>query len=406
MHRHSHRRHRAIAIPSLLTASLLIVLAGCQNTQHDESMNAADNRWLALRSNMMLKMAEQQFETGDLDTARQTINDALQIDPENDRLYVIAGRIALEEDQLERAFRHFNDAQEFNENNPESHYYQGIILQRWQRYEDAEQAYRRAYDAQSDEPAYLMALSEMMIERGRADEALTMLEEKLDYFDQNSALRAQVGYLYKLKGEPAKAVGFFQQAALMNPDDPKLQEELAMAQLDAGEHEQAIATLESLLDDRDMRARRDLRRTLARAYQTIGRTDKARQTYLELARSPHGKPSDWLRLGELAWQAEDLGATLQAANRVIELAPQRYEGYFMAGLVWHKRGRLDDALTMFDRAADRAADRSEPFIMRGLSLQRAGRTAAARDAYQQALQRNPDDPRAQRLLNQLDTVAQ
>lgn len=401
------QRHAFTLVPALSLAALLLLtpLAGCQTTsQHEKSRQEANDRWLALRSNMMLKMAERQFETGDLTTARKTVNDALQLDPENDRLHVLSGRIALEEDQLERAFKMFELAQELNDANAQAYYYQGIILQRWQRYEQAEEAYRLAYEAQSDEPTYLLALSEMMIERDATDEALAMLEEKQDYFDQNAALRAQIAYLYKLKNRPDKAAAYFEQAALMSPKDPKLQEELGMAHLAAGDNEQAIATLEALLDKPEMQQRRDLHRTLARAYKEIGRDDKARQVYLDLARSPHGEPSDWLRLGELAWQDGDLGATLQAANRVIELAPQRYEGYLMAGLVWHKRGRLDDALTMFDRAADRAAERAEPLIMRGLSLQRAGRVAAARDAYQQALERNPEDRRAQRLLQSLDAA--
>ncbi len=188
----------------------------------------------------------------------------------------------------------------------------------------------------------------------------------------------------------------------MDPENVKLREELAMAQFASGQSEEAVVTIKSLLDEPNMESHADLRRTLARAYCELDRTDKARETYLALARSKYGNASDWLRLGQLAWQADDLAGALQAANRVIALAPQRHEGYLLAGMVWHKRGRLDHALSMFDRAAKQAKDRSEPLIMRGLSLQSAGRIAAARDAYREALQRNPHDQRAQQLLKALN----
>ena len=398
------RRTRTQFVVLLLGALCITVLVGCnsgEKGQHEQWVDQANNRWLGLRSNMMLKMAQQQFETGDLELAERSIQDALQLDPKNDKLHVLAGRIALEQGQLERSYQRFELAQKFNEENADAYYYQGLVLQRWQRYDEAQSEYEKAYEIKPDEEAYLLATAEMMVERDQVDAALTKLTDKLNYFDQSAALRAQVGQIYKLKNRPDKAVPFFEQAALMDPDNIKLETELALSQFAAGQNKDAIATLESLLNRPKMQKRRDLRRTLARAYLEIGRKQKARTTYLELARSEHGQPSDWLRLGQLAWQAKDLGGALQAANRVIELAPQRHEGYLLAGMVWQERGRLDDALSMFDRAAQRAEDRAEPLILRGLSLQRAGRDAAAREAYRRALQRNPNDRRARRLLQSL-----
>ena len=412
---HDRKQHTSLAHAPLtghawrwiLGAALLaVILTGCNRAQkqHDQWVNNANQRWLSLRSSMMYDMAMQQFETGELDQANQTIADALELDPENDRLHVLAGRIALERGQLERAYQMFQGARKLNEENHKASYYQGLVLQRWQRYEKAEQAYRTAYELQSDDAAYLLAMAEMMVEQDQVDKALSTLESKLDYFDQDAALRAQIGHLYKMQNRPDKAVPYFEQAALMDPDDLRLEEELALSQFAAGQNQDAINTLEALLEKKQMKRRADLRRTLARAYMEIGRSQKARNTYLSLARSEHGEASDWLRLGHLALDAEDFGGALQAANRVMTLAPQRHEGYMLAGMIWHKRGRLDEALSMFDRAADRATNRSEPLILRGLSLQRAGRVAAARQAYQRALQRNPNDRRAERLLNALSTA--
>ena len=59
---------------------------------------------------------------------------------------------------------------------------------------------------------------------------------------------------------------------------------------------------------------------------------------------------------------------------------------------------------MFDRASQLSGGSAEPLILRGMALQRAGKSAAAADAYTKALERNPNDARAQRLLEQVATA--
>lgn len=401
-------RHHHLGSTTRLLAAVLLAgtLFGCQgNNQREEWVEDADNRWLNLRSTMMLNMAQQQFETGDLELAEQTVHDAMEIDPSNASLHVLGGRIAMENGELERSYHDFSRAQELDEENAESHYYQGLVLQRWQRYEAAAEAYERAYELRPDRVGYLLAVSEMKVELEDLDAALSMLHDRLDYFEQNASIRAQLGYIYNLQGHTDRAVGYLEEAALMVPEDQKLRGELGLTQFAAGDHEGAIETLEALLDAPDAPDRRDLRRTLARAYVQTQRHQRARQTYLELARSPQGEASDWVEVAQLAWRAGDLSATLQAAHQVIERAPQRYEGYQLAGMVWHERRRLEDALEMFDRAAELDQSRTEPLIMRGMALQRAGRSAEARTAYETALERDPQDRRAQRLLRALDAAA-
>ena len=72
-------------------------------------------------------------------------------------------------------------------------------------------------------------------------------------------------------------------------------------------------------------------------------------------------------------------------------------------MVWNKRERLDRALSMFVRAAGLAPNNTTPLILRGISLQKSARRAAAAEAYNEALKRNPEDIRAQRLLAQVET---
>ena len=280
----------------------------------------------------------------------------------------------------------------------EACYYQGLVMQRWQRYEGSLEFYQKAYEYEPDNPAYLMAVSEALVYLDRVDEAMTLLEDKRQYFDQNAGVRAAIGHLYLIKEQPAVAAKYFKQASLLEPDNITIQEHLGFSLSASDQNKQAIEVFKHILKDPDNKDRDDIKRALASSYLKTDQVKEAHAVLLEVARGPKGGVSDWIKLGELSYQQNDLGSALQAASKVMNLAPERHEGYLLAGMVWQRRGNLNNALQMFDRAAAAAPASTEPLILRGLSLQKAGRFAAAAEAYQQALKRQPDDSRAARLL--------
>jgi tetratricopeptide (TPR) repeat protein len=306
--------------------------------------------------------------------------------------------VALEHGQLERGYKRLATAIELNEKHPAAHYYQGIILQRWQRYDEALAAYQKSYELQTDNPAYLLAISEMLVATDKMDEAIALLESKVTYFDQNAGIRAGLGDLMIAQRQYAKAADYYHQAALLRPDDMGIVEDLAAAQLEAGQTADAIRNLEKLTSDEKRAERRDLQRLLAKAYEDAGRMGDARDVYVKLTRTDPGDVEAWLQLGQIAWSQNDISGALLAANRATALAPKRHEGYLLTGMVWQKRGRTDEAVRNFDRAAELAPTVSEPVILRGIALQQAGKTAAAAEAYAEALRRQPNDARAQSLL--------
>jgi tetratricopeptide (TPR) repeat protein len=393
----------------VLSLAAIMLLAcsplGCaKQSNHDQWVDNANNRWQSLRSTALLEMAQDQFNAGALDQAEKTVTDAAAIDTSNPMLHLMAGRIALERGQLERAYRLFQLSAELDATQPETYYLQGVVLQRWHQHNAALTAYEKAYDLDKDNPARMLAVAETMVALDQTQNAVELLESKKYYFDQNAGLRAMLGHLYTLRGEPRLAVENFRQATLLDAENMRLFEELAAAQVAAGDQVDAAGTLKVLLARPEYENRHDLKRSLAAAESANGRYKQAREILLRLTRHDPTHTADWLRLGEVCWQLDDTGGALIAANRAISLAPRRHEGYLLAGMVWQKRGRVADALNMFDRAAELAPDDATPLILRGLSLQKADRRAAAAEAYAEALRREPDDRRARALLDQVAAV--
>ncbi|MEM6553142.1 MAG: tetratricopeptide repeat protein [Planctomycetota bacterium] len=401
------RRLSLLALAPCALAGMTF-LAGCQTWGQVKDEVASP--YLDLRSNLILQMAESHFEAGQLEIAQKHVNDATKIDPTNPKLYLMDGRIALERGQLERAMKLFEVSIQFDEQaagdseaalaqtNPDPHHFQGVIYQRWQRYDEALEAYGKAFALERDNPGHLMAMAGALVPLERTDEAIALLEEQRTYFDQSSALRASLGHLYRLQGNHRKAVRAFEEAVTLQPENAKLREELALSQAAAGDHADAASNLRIVIEDPDSRDRLDLHRLLAQSQIADGQINAARQTLINLTRRYAAEPDDWVNLAKLAWREKDYSATLFAAHNVTQLAPDRPEGYLLAGMVWQHRGNDVNALRMFDRAAELDVDDATPLVLRGVVLQRSGKPEAAALAYREALQRQPADPRAKRLL--------
>ena len=389
---------RRLALGSAILVCLLS--SGCSNN-HQDWMDAANSRWAVLRSSILLPAAENAFETGSLEQANQTLAEALSVDPKNAKLHVLSGRIALERGELERAHQWFENARTFDTENAAGHYYQGIVLQRWQRHGLARDCYQQALDLVSDNVYYLLAVAEMHVALNDVDQAVELLESKLVIFDQNAGIRLALGQLYAMKQQYEHAADCYHDAALLQPDDLQILEDLAQIRLTGGQYEEAARDLERLINEPTHADRLNLRRQLATCYLKLGQNAQARQTLIEVTRKDRKDADSWVRLSEMAWAEQDVSSTLVAANRAIALAPRQHKGYLLAGMVWHKRQHFDQAVRMFDQAAELAPDNSLPLVLRGMALEEDGKVDEAVRSYQQALNRQPNDQRALRLLAQL-----
>ena len=395
-------------IHATFAAVLAVGLMGCGSTQDNTEVwkGEAEGRWNAVKSAIAIQMAEDQFNAGQLGLARKTIEEAMAKDLKNPELWMMGGRIALEKSELETAYQRLAKAIEYGEvlegyerkQKAKPHYFQGIVDQRWQRYDSAKERYTLAYERDPENVAYFLARIEMMVQLNELSEATAELESKTTYFDQNPTVRALLGHIYRRQGNNEKAALWFKQASMLAPEDMKLREEVIRAQASVGRHDEASRGLKELVKTEYGESRTDLRRLLAECYMNAGKIHEARDTYAKLTTMDRTSVHDWSKLGELAYRLEDEGTALQAANRLINLAPDDHRGYLLAGMVWNRRDRLDRALSMFDRAAELAPNDTTPLILRGIALQKNARPAAAADAYKQALSLDPENKRAQHLL--------
>ena len=398
-----------LTLAALFAATVVVMLPACNSNQQSNReiwRDEAEGRWNKVKSSIAIQMAEDQFNGGQLGLAQKTIEEAMVKDMENPQLWLMGGRIALEKSELETAYQRLAKSIEYGEeledysqkNKAKPYYFQGIIDQRWQRYDSAKDKYTLAYERDPENVAFFLAKMEMYVQVDQLEEATVELESKTTYFDQNATVRALLGHVYRRQNNHEKAALWFKQASMLAPEDMKLKEEVARSQIEVGRFNEASRGLNELINTEYGAQRTDLHRLLAECYTDAGKLHEAKDRYNELTRLDPASVHDWSKLGELSYRLGDEGTALQSANRLINLVPDDHRGYLLAGMVWNKRDRLDRALSMFDRAAELAPNNTTPLILRGIALQKNDRPAAAADAYKQALSIDPENKRAQHLL--------
>ncbi|UCD74988.1 MAG: tetratricopeptide repeat protein [Phycisphaerales bacterium] len=355
----------------------------------------------AFNSQLSYDQAKQAFEVGRFEIAMRQIDGALARYPDAPEYHLLKGRICLETHRLEEAIDSFVTALEKDENCAEAYYFAGIVLQRWSDDEAAYEHYSRAYEIEPANVQYLLAAAESLIALGEFEVARELVEEKLAYFEYNAALRHLLGQIAMLQGDPVTAAECFAQARLLNPDDLTLLEELVWAQFAAGSFSQcydSITYLKHLLDE----PRADLLRLEARCLAIMERNTEARDLYLKIIRNNGADLEAWIELGTLAWELGDFRRVAQCSERIIAIAPDRYEGYLLKGVYERETGNDQEALRLFREAASRSPHAALPHLMLGRMLENTGDLEGAVTAYAHAARIETNNTDAQVLMRRLN----
>ena len=391
---------RLILSVSLVAA--LLMAAGCGPSSHGKKMRTeARGRVDAFNSQLSHDQAKQAFEVGRFKIALRQIDSALARFPDAAEYHLLRGRICLEMHRLEDAQESFQTALEKDENCAQAYYFAGIVLERWSDDEAAYEHYSRASEIDPVNVQYLLASAESLIALGEFEVARQLVEEKLSYFEYNSALRHLLGQIALLEGDPATAAESFAQARMLNPDDLLLLEELAWAQFAAGsfsECHDSVTYLQHLLDE----PRPDLMHLEARCLAIMERSTEARDLYAKLTRMNEANIEAWVELGTVAWELGDFPRVAQCGVRIISSAPDRFEGYLLKGVYERQSGNEQEALELFRQAASHAPLTALPHLMLGRQLEQTGDLEGAMYAYAQAARIESNSVDAQALLLRLN----
>jgi Flp pilus assembly protein TadD len=383
----------------IVAAAVLIALstAGCGNAKNKNSKEA-NARWNRARANVLCSLARDQYKGGSFDKCRKTLDDALKMDPQNPQLRVLSGKLSIEQGQLEAAERELELARKFAPNDAEAYYLSGVIYQRWEKPERAYEFYTAASDRAPSELPYILARAEMLVDLARADEALALLTDKLQYFENSAAVRDATGQLLTQQGKHREAVEMFRQASVLEESEPSFKERLALALYYDKQYKEAGDVLSKLVAAEPYAKRADLLAALGECQLQTGQFREARQTFENATRSDASSAKAWLGLGKAAMEMKDFKRAELAMKKSQTLAPTSSEAYLFQGYLRLRQNRMKEALAGFQKASTLDPKDSVSVCMVGYVYEKTGRSDLAMKYYGKALKLKPNDPLAAQLM--------
>ncbi len=393
------------ALPALALAAAL-ALSGCATPSTDgpTSKKLAQQRWDGARSNVLLSLGQSQYDTGNFDACRKSLDEAQKIDPENPKVLILSGKLGLERGDLDAAVNDLQAAQRIDPTDPQPDYLLGVIYERWQQPQRALDYYSSAAVKAPNELAYLMARAETFVTLDRRDEALRVLGDRVVFFEHSPAIRTALGTLLMQAGRPAEAVTMFRQASHLT-DDAAVREQLALAELAAKNYREAEAQLDRLTGVGRDTTRVDLLLALGECRLQLNKPAEARDAFQSAARLAPANADAWLALAKASLAADDLRRADSAVQKAASLRPAGASVSLLLGYVRLKQDRTADALAAFRRASELAPADPVALCMVGYVLEQTGQGDRAVYYYGRALKLDPRDELAQSLMASVDTAA-
>jgi len=265
---------------TLATLCLAYVLAigGCAATDHETSRKQAQIRWQDVRAGVTLQVAQQQYDKGQLEKARQTLQAALKTYNNDARLYLLLAKVMFELKQPGEAERQLEQARRVRPDLPQIDYWEGVLAQSASQWEQALAAYRSAYNKSPQSQTYLCALLEAELAAGHADEAGNLAVSRFADFPRSVRLRIAAADSFLVAGDFSRAERLYQQAIDLDPGNVEAREGLARSLYLAGKPHQAAKVLTSLIDNH-LPDRTDLKYMLGNCHLAAGQYAAAVRVY-------------------------------------------------------------------------------------------------------------------------------
>ena len=372
--------------------------AGCQGSKKKTPQQQAERRWAASRAAVLGALAKDQLAAGQFDKSRETLNKAKALDPNNAHLCILYAKLAIEQGLLDVADRECAEARRLDAKNAEADYLSGVVYQRWLKPQTAYDYYTAAAEKNPREVAYPLAQAEMLIDLGHQNEALDLLQSRLEDFGTSAVIYDTIGQLHVGRGEYARGVDALRQASTLASEDVLIREHLAMAQFYNKQYREAYDDFLRVLKAPKNAERAELYIALGECQMNLARPRDARESFDKATQiAPQSAPA-WLSLTKAALELGDLRRAELSMRRAMALAPDLAESHLMLGFVRLKQDRLPDALPAFRKASSMDPRDPVSLCMIGYVLEKSGKPQQAAQYYARALKLKPDDELAAKLM--------
>ncbi|MEB3288046.1 MAG: tetratricopeptide repeat protein [Vampirovibrionales bacterium] len=321
-------------------------------------------------------------ERGDTSGAKESYREAMRINSKNHMAHYRMGEAYIAEGNYHEGLKHLNNALYLDKGNAT------IMSKMAEAYNSqgnsgaAVSFYRKAISAN---PAFMPAyvgLSNLFDGRGDGEAAMTELRSALNMNPNNTAVRNQLGKLALSVDKPDQALAYYRESVKINPNDADALQGLSQTLTVVAQR--AASTSQALGQDSDLV---DAEQAINEALQLNPNDMRLHLAALRISQLS-GKPS--------ASQAE--------LERIVAMPSANDTGEMLKGEAYLSLGRYAEADQVFTGLMQRSSGDSAKLLLIGDTLKANGDLDTAEDAYQMVLSRDPNNLKAERGIQRIETA--
>ena len=381
---------------------LLVVAVGGCSMSHAEREQKAEHHWNAVRAQIKVQLAHQQFDHGRVPEAVSLLDEALDCDPENGKAYLLLARCHLEGGKLPAAARAAQKAADYTPPSAKLFNVRGLVAERQGRLEDALLMYRQARGMDDSDVTYLLSEAECLVALSRVEEADELLRANTASYGHDVSLGALLGEIALRQGNEREAARQFRMALGADSDDPVIAEEYAILAVRAGDYVGALRVLEPLLKERGKDATPSVVCAAAQSMLALNRTEVAKLTLTRLLLDHPDDLAAWVLLAKAGIMTDDRSTMQRAVRQAVRIAPGDPRTLWVEAYVSLREGETGRAERALTRLLVASQDDVLAHCMLGLAAQRTTDEVAARRHFQRALEVDPNCTWARSALRMMD----
>ncbi len=376
--------------------SVLIVLAaltvaalcpGC--TSYVEKKRAAKMRWDKVSAKARVTVAKNLFENGRYEDAYVTVQQCLQSDPELAEAHLLMGKIHFLNGRLVQAQSSLILAVGYDDELDQAWYWLGEISQQNRQPAQALEYFDRAITLKPTETDYIIAVVESYAAQGEYQEALNLLERKMELRPGNTVLKVTTADICQRLGQISRAISLYKQANLLDRDNIEVTEALGYCYITQQKWSDAARMFERVSKQCTDEKKTACLELLALCSMNGGQYGRAVSYYNKLSVSQRDNPDLWLQMGQAALGAEAPNRAAACAARALALRPGWHDAIALRGCAQYLKNDYDRAIQTFSKITTSEKMAGFAWLMSGRCYQQLGQNVLADKAYENASQLDP-----------------
>jgi len=207
------------------------------------------------------------------------------------------------------------------------------------------------------------------------------------------------GNAFLVQGEFQHAIGQYEQALRLNPNDPSVPVNMANALLHADRLEESIGYYEQALriDPDDAYAHYNLGVALV----NLGRPGQAIGHFEQAVRIKHDYAEAHVILGSVLFDQGKVSEAIRHWEQALQIKPEFAEAHYNLANAFLRAGRFEEAIEHYKQALQIKPEFAEAHCNLAIALEQMGRVQDALENYEQAVLLRPDLVEVRKRLDML-----